>query len=256
MVTVLPVPVNADNYAYLLLTNPAAKTCAAVDPAEPDKVLKAAEEKGWTVDTILTATLDHHHDHSGGNEDIVKMLPAGVPVYGGDDRIPAMTIKVTDKQTFKLGELEVTPLYTLCHTLGSVSYYVTDSKGNKAVFTGDTLFIAGCGRFFEGTPEQMHHSLNAVLGSLPDDTKVYVGHEYTTSNLKFAAHVEPENVDIKAKLEWCKSNPITVPGTIGEEKKINPFMRVGVAGVVKKVLGEGAGAVEVMGKLREMKNNF
>ncbi|KAJ3118395.1 hypothetical protein HDU96_001913 [Phlyctochytrium bullatum] len=252
MVEVIPVPVLADNYSYLLATDPENKLCAAVDPAEPDKVLKAAEERGWKVTAILTT--HHHDDHAGGNADFLKLVP-DIPVYGGDSRIMAISQSVEDNKAFTLGKLQITPLFTICHTSGSVSYYVTDpSSSSKVVFTGDTLFIAGCGRFFEGTPEQMHHSLNNVLGNLPDDTKVYCGHEYTTSNLKFAAHVEPENPDIQSKLSWCASNAVTVPSTIGAEKTFNPFMRVEVPAVVAKV--GGGSAVEVMGKLREMKNNF
>jgi hydroxyacylglutathione hydrolase len=113
-----------------------------------------------------------------------------------------------------------------------VCYYVEDASANeRAVFTGDTLFIAGCGRFFEGTPEQMHEALNGKLGHLPDDTRVYCGHEYTVTNLKFAASVEPENGAVAKKLQWAQAERdagrFTVPSTIEEEKTINPFMRVG-----------------------------
>ncbi|KAI9348793.1 hydroxyacylglutathione hydrolase cytoplasmic-like protein [Zopfochytrium polystomum] len=258
MFTVVPVPVLADNYAYLLLTDPDAKKCAAVDPAEPDKVLAAAKDKGWTVDTILTT--HHHADHAGGNEDFVKLSP-GVAVYGGDDRIGALTHQIEDGKAFQLGKLTVLPRYTICHTSGSVSYYVTDSASDKkVVFTGDTLFIGGCGRFFEGTPDQMHNSLNVVLGSLPGETEVYCGHEYTTSNLKFAAFIEPSNPDVAAKLKWSQETQCTVPSTIAQEKTFNPFMRVSVPAVAAAALGADAVAaaspVEIMGKLRELKNNF
>ncbi|KAJ3029189.1 UNVERIFIED_CONTAM: hypothetical protein HDU68_012776 [Siphonaria sp. JEL0065] len=247
MVSVVPVPVNADNYAYLLLTDKAKGLCAAVDPAEPDKVLAAAKERGWTVDTILTT--HHHHDHSGGNEELVKLLaPTTTPVYGGDDRIPALTFKVADKQQFTLGDLTITP--------GSVSYFVTSNQSTeKAVFTGDTLFIAGCGRFFEGTPEEMDTSLNKILAALSDDTQVFCGHEYTASNLRFAITVDPENAELKRKLEWANATKVTVPSTIGEEKRINPFMRVGVASV-QDAIGGVRDTVAVMAKLRELKNNF
>ncbi|ORY29253.1 Metallo-hydrolase/oxidoreductase, partial [Rhizoclosmatium globosum] len=167
----------------------------------------------------------HHHDHSGGNEDLVRLLGGNTPVYGGDDRIPALTHKVEDRAAFKLGTLDVTPLFTVCHTRGSVSFNVKTAT-ESAVFTGDTLFIAGCGRFFEGTPQEMHTSLNEILGKLDNNTLVYCGHEYTQSNLRFAASIEPTNQDIKNKLEWAQNNPVTVPSSIGEEKKINPFMRV------------------------------
>ncbi|TPX67320.1 hydroxyacylglutathione hydrolase [Chytriomyces confervae] len=182
--------------------------------------------------------------------------PEQVPVFGGDDRIPSMTHKVTDKSVFKLGQVEITPFFTVCHTRGSVSYFVTTPESSeKAVFTGDTVFVGGCGRFFEETAEEMHNSLNTILASLPDETSVYCGHEYTASNLSFAASIEPENREIAAKLAWAKSVSCTVPSTLGEEKRINPFMRVGVEQVRQACEGL-LDPVEVMAALREKKNNF
>ncbi|KAJ1529100.1 hypothetical protein HK405_002240, partial [Cladochytrium tenue] len=141
MFTVVPVPTLKDNYAYLLLTDPANKTCAAVDPAEPEKALAAARERGWTIDTVLTT--HHHGDHAGGNDAIAAIVP-GIAIYGGDERIGAMTVRVKDSQPFTLGTLTVVPRFTICHTSASVSYYVTGpSSPKKAVFTGDTLFVAG-----------------------------------------------------------------------------------------------------------------
>ncbi|KAJ3112145.1 hypothetical protein HK100_002441 [Physocladia obscura] len=280
MVSVIPVSVNEDNYAYLVQTNAATKECVAVDVCEPDKIVAAAEKLGWKITGILTVIIftitatitfirdntltalflsqTHHHlDHSGGNTDLVSGLaPQHTPVYGGDDRIPALTTKLNDRAVFTLGDLSITPLHTACHTRGSISYFVTSKNStDKVVFTGDTLFIAGCGRFFEGTAQEMHTSLNEILGALPDDTKVYCGHEYTASNLRFAAAIEPGNADVKAKLEWANATKVTVPSTIGEEKKLNPFMRVDVASV-KKSADVGEDPVAVMGKLREMKNSF
>merc|ERR1711894_643164 len=154
--------------------------------------------------------------------------------------------------------------YTPCHTSGHICYYVTskgDSENDKAVFTGDTLFIGGCGRFFEGSPEQMNTALNEILGSLPDDTNVYCGHEYTTANLKFGLHVEPENDDIIRSLKQAqelrtKSPPVpTVPSTIGKEKLINPFMRVGQK-TVRDHSGNTTSNVETMKFIRTEKDNF
>ncbi|KAJ3409043.1 hydroxyacylglutathione hydrolase [Chytriomyces confervae] len=252
---VVPVAVNADNYAYLLQTDAAKGLCAAVDPCEPDKVIAKATQLGWRIEAVLTT--HHHADHSGGNSDLVRLLsPEQIPVFGGDDRIPSMTHKVTDKSAFKLGQVEITPFFTVCHTRGSVSYYVTTPESSeKAVFTGDTLFVGGCGRFFEGTAEEMHKSLNTILGSLPDETSVYCGHEYTASNLSFAASIEPENREIATKLAWAKSVPCTVPSTLGEEKRINPFMRVGIE-QVRQACGGLLDPVAVMAALREKKNNF
>ncbi|KAJ3381553.1 hypothetical protein HDU84_005012 [Entophlyctis sp. JEL0112] len=263
-IRVEPVRVNADNYAYLVLTDPSAKPplCAAVDPCEPDKVVATADALGWRISDVLTQT-HHHLDHSGGNVDLVRRLsPQNIPVFGGDNRIPGLTNVLSHGQKLRLGAVDLTALSTKCHTSGSISYYLTLGGSHGVVLTGDTLFIGGCGRFFEGTAEEMHTSLNTILASLPDDTEVYCGHEYTLSNLKFAITVDPNNEDLKRKLEWSEKTQVTVPSTIGDEKRFNPFMRVNVPSVIK---GSGVDkpdedtevlSVRVMAKLREMKNAF
>uniref|UniRef100_A0A915N6R3 hydroxyacylglutathione hydrolase n=1 Tax=Meloidogyne javanica TaxID=6303 RepID=A0A915N6R3_MELJA len=151
-------------------------------------------------------------------------------------------------------------LKTPCHTSTHICYYITDEAENqKCVFTGDTLFIGGCGRFFEGTAEEMNYALNENLGKLPDDTKVYCGHEYTIKNLEFALSIEPNNPNILSKVEWAKNlrkqNGFTVPSTIGEEKAFNPFMRVNNFGIQEK-LGTLYDPIATMQKLRDLKNKF
>ncbi|KAI8845544.1 beta-lactamase-like protein [Chytridium lagenaria] len=251
MVHIVPVPVNADNYAYLLVTDAVKGECAAVDPAEADKVLKAAEERGWKVTSILTT--HHHHDHAGGNNDMLRLL-GSIPVYGGDDRIDGLTHTVTDGTTFTLGTITIKPLYTICHTTGSVSYYVTDETNDKAVFTGDTLFVGGCGRFFEGTPLQMHTSLNLILGPSQTPPKFTAATNTRPRTFVLLRTLNLTMRPSREKLLWTAENAVTVPSTIGEEKLWNPFMRVHVGRVVE-VTG-GKDAVEVMGRLREMKNQF
>ena len=177
-------------------------------------------------------------------------------VIGGDDRIDALTRKVSHGDKIKVGSLDIECLFTPCHTTGHICYFV---KGdNPAVFTGDTLFLAGCGRFFEGTADQMKKNLVDTLGALPDECKVYCGHEYSVSNLKYAAHVEPENEDVKAKLKWCEeqraNSETTIPSTIAEEKKYNPFMRVQCE-AVQRHTGKSE-AVDVMAVIRKEKDNF
>lgn len=221
-------PALQDNYMYLIVDK-ATKEAAIVDPVEPKTVLKAVEEQGVNLTTVLTT--HHHWDHAGGNEDLIKERP-GLIVYGGDDRIGALTKKVEHNTKFKIGNLNVQCLFTPCHTTGHICYFVTaPEEGNDSVvFTGDTLFLGGCGRFFEGTADQMYKALITILSSLPDHTKVFCGHEYTLQNLKFAAHVEPTNENVKAKISWSQDRrnqgKPTVPSTIGEEKLYNPFMRV------------------------------
>lgn len=144
----------------------------------------------------------------------MKKSKNALQVFGGDDRIGALTNKVKHGDKFTIGDINVECLFTPCHTSGHICYYLTASGQTPAVFTGDTLFIAGCGRFFEGTAEQMHSALIDKLGNLPDNTKVFCGHEYTLQNLKFAKHVEPDNIDVQEKIKWAegqrKNNEPTV----------------------------------------------
>ncbi|CAG5125523.1 unnamed protein product, partial [Candidula unifasciata] len=158
-----------------------------------------------------------------------------------------------------IGSLNVKCLFTPCHTSGHICYYVTGPSGqDPAVFTGDTLFVAGCGKFFEGTPQQMYKALIEILSSLPPQTKVYCGHEYTVNNLKFASTVEPDNPDISARLQLAQkqrsNGEPTIPSTIQDEHLFNPFMRVNVPSVQKHT-GE-SDPVKVMGALRHEKDHF
>jgi hydroxyacylglutathione hydrolase len=256
---VVPVPVLSDNYAYLLIDE-RDKIAAAVDPAEPKKVLAAAEKEGVPIKAIYTT--HHHWDHAGGNEELLKALP-GTPVYGGDDRIPGLTHKVKSAEMLQLGSTDVEILFTPCHTAGHVLFLAGRDRSPRALFSGDTLFIGGCGRFFEGTAQQMHHALLEVCGQLPNDTLVYCGHEYTVKNLQFAASVEKDNEDLKAKLRWAEERrsqdpPLpTIPSTIIDELQCNPFMRVHKESV-KRALGlePETDPVEVMAKLRQMKDKW
>jgi len=229
---------------------------AVVDPVEPDTVLKAVEREGVKLTTVLTT--HHHWDHAGGNKGIVNKVP-NLTVIGGDDRIDAVTRLVKHGDELSVGGLQISCLFTPCHTTGHICYYVTQAS-DKVVFTGDTLFLGGCGRFFEGSAEQMHEALVNILGKLPKDTKVFCGHEYSLQNLAFGHHVEPDNQHIKDKISWCKemrdSSPSqpTVPSTIEEELLINPFMRVDQAPVQSHATQTDP--IETMRALRAEKDNF
>lgn len=188
----------------------------------------------------------------------------GLVVIGSDDRIPAMTKKFEDQDEITVGTLHIKALFTPCHTSGHLLYYVVDtSKPDEpaALFSGDTLFIAGCGRFFEGTGAQMNHALNQVIANLPHTTKVYVGHEYTVSNLRFAQHVEPTNQHVAEQLSKAQASrakgEFTIPSTVGAELTFNPFMRLHSI-ELRKTLGltEDTPEDDVMNALREAKNNF
>ncbi|XP_031562767.1 hydroxyacylglutathione hydrolase, mitochondrial-like [Actinia tenebrosa] len=248
-------PALSDNYMYLLIDENT-KEAAIVDPVEPKKVVSAVNEEEVTLTTVLTT--HHHWDHAGGNEELVSLV-SGLTVCGGDDRIGALNKKVSHGDEFKVGTLHVKCLFTPCHTSGHICYLVSGVEDKpSAVFTGDTLFSGGCGRFFEGTPPEMYKALIEVLGTLPCETLVYCGHEYTEQNLKFAQAVEPDNPDVKERLEWAqyarRENKPTVPSTIGQEFKFNPFMRVREESL-KKYTGK-SDPIDVMGALRKEKDNF
>ncbi|KAL1497730.1 hypothetical protein ABEB36_008638 [Hypothenemus hampei] len=247
-------PALSDNYMYLI-TDEATKEAAIVDPVNPDLVLETVQSEGVNLTKVLTT--HHHWDHAGGNEELVKKSNAPLKVYGGDKRIGALTDEVQDGDTFKIGDIEVHCLYTPCHTTGHICYYLKDSK-SQAVFTGDTLFVAGCGRFFEGTAQQMYTALVQKLSTLPDNTLVFCGHEYTQQNLKFARHVESGNRDILKAIadadEKREKGLPTVPSTIGQEKKINPFMRVMMGTVQRHACCDTA--VSTMQAIRKEKDAF
>ncbi|CAF2853003.1 unnamed protein product [Rotaria sp. Silwood2] len=173
-----------------------------------------------------------------------------IKVVGGDRSLQGLTHPVKDNEKFQIGELEVTCLLTPCHTAGHVCYLVTD-KVQQAVFTGDTLFIGGCGKFFEGSAAQMQSSLQK-LAALDPKTLVYCGHEYTKKNLEFAATVEPDNQDLKAKQASLKS--VTIPSTVCDELKFNPFMRTNQKSV--QAFTGKTDPIECMAELRERKNKF
>ncbi|KAG8792411.1 Cytoplasmic glyoxalase II [Ceratobasidium sp. 428] len=241
---VVPVPVRSDNYAYLLIDE-ATKQAAAVDPFDVPKVRAQAEKEGVKLTALITT--HHHADHSGGNEEFVggsglhwgrtvlillrmrkRSVYPNVPVYGGSKQIPALTNLVKDGDTFSVGEdLQVKCLATPCHTQDSICYYVEDKSRpeERGVFTGDTLFIAGCGRFFEGTAAEMHKALS-YLGSLPGETVVYNGHEYTKASLAFGAHIDPSNPAMNRLRKITEEQITTGRTTIADEKEWNVFMRL------------------------------
>ncbi|XP_061713115.1 hydroxyacylglutathione hydrolase, mitochondrial [Cydia pomonella] len=249
-------PALQDNYMYLIIDK-ATREAAIVDPVEPNSVVLAVQEHNATLTTVLTT--HHHWDHAGGNENLVKMVP-NLQVYGGDDRIGALTNKVQHQSKFNIGNLNVQCLFTPCHTAGHICYFVSapEEGSDPAVFTGDTLFLGGCGRFFEGTADQMYRALVEILSKLPDQTKVFCGHEYTLQNLKFASFVEPENEEIKKKIAWSEHKRMlgkpTVPSTIAEEKLYNPFMRVMESTVMQHA--KTTDVIETMKAIRLEKDHF
>lgn len=219
--TIQPIPCLEDNYAYLVTCDATGKR-AIVDPSEAAPVLAVTKQ----LDAIWNT--HHHWDHVGGNEEIVRALGVGEVCGHASDRgrIAGQTRFLEEGDRFTLGKLSVRILHIPGHTTGAIAYVVEGDGDSPAVFTGDTLFVAGCGRLFEGTPEMMFASI-AKLAALPDATRVYCGHEYTKKNLAFAAHVEPDNEDVTRAAREVKVP--SVPSTIAAEKRINPFVRAPTA---------------------------
>jgi hydroxyacylglutathione hydrolase len=222
---VVPIPLLADNYGYLLI-DPASRRAAIVDCSEAAPVLDEVARRGLKLDAVLST--HHHFDHVGGNDEVARKNP-GIRVLGSRidvQRVPALTDALNDGEEFEVLGARGRAIFIPCHTSGHVGYYFAGE--GPSVFSGDTLFAAGCGRLFEGPAEQMMQSLGK-LAALPDDTKVWCGHEYTEKNLRFAQELEPGNQDITAKLERVRAlraaGTPTVPSTIGEEKRTNPFLR-------------------------------
>jgi hydroxyacylglutathione hydrolase len=254
---VVPVPCLSDNFAYLVFADDR-RQALVVDPSEAGPVVAALAREGLELAGIFNT--HHHWDHVGGNQELCRRF-AGVRVFGHASdagRIPEQTERLEEGQEIALGGLVFSILHIPGHTMGAVAYV-----GQGAVFTGDTLFAAGCGRLFEGTPAMMYDSLNVKLASLPDETLVYFGHEYTRSNLRFAAHVEPSNADVRAKAERVEQALAraehTTPSTIGEEKRTNPFLRVDRAEIMDRaVTGPGAdrSPVCVLAAVRAAKDAF
>jgi len=218
-----------DNYIWLIGCRDRSQV-AIVDPGDADPVIEHLEREGLQPVAIL---ITHHHgDHTGGVRELVQAY--AIPVYGpANERIPALTHPVGEGDTVTLDEcgLHFKVLDTPGHTRGHVCYV-----GHGALFCGDTLFTAGCGRLFEGTAEQMYASLEK-LRALPDETAVYCAHEYTQANLAFAVVAEPDNAATRARLEEVRrlraEHLDTVPALLGLEKQTNPFLRSHVPELVR-----------------------
>jgi hydroxyacylglutathione hydrolase len=261
--SIIPVPAFKDNYLWLIHDGVHA---AIVDPGDAQPVLAALVAHRLTLTAIL---LTHHHaDHIAGVPALLAHAPAPkkVPVYGPrHDGIGAVTHPLDEGDRVSLPglDLSLSVLEVPGHTLGHIAY-LRDTPGESWLFCGDTLFAGGCGRLFEGTPEQMRASLGK-LASLPDDTQVYCAHEYTLSNLRFAATVEPSNEAISQRIarETAKREAglPTLPSTIGLERATNPFLRAGEPEIAGQLsahgkLGGSTAPAAVFAALREWKNHF
>lgn len=221
------VPCLSDNYAYLLVDDSSSPASVAiVDPSEAGPVVKALTSRGLQLTHVLCT--HHHWDHTGGNNDLKRRYGAQVVGPKADEsRIPGIDVALAEGQTWQFGRHTMHVLDTPGHTRGHVSFYFPEAG---AVFTGDTMFSLGCGRLFEGSPPQMWASLSK-LAKLPPETRIYCGHEYTQSNVKFALSLEPGNNALQARAAEVKhlreQGLPTIPSTLREELAVNPFLRPG-----------------------------
>jgi len=245
---VVAVPCLKDNFAYLVIDGDG--QCAVVDPGEAPPVEAALVRENVQLKAIWAT--HHHHDHVGGIPELVARRPGLEVVVGVKDapRTPHVTRTVDDGDEVTLGTLRARCIHNPGHTLGAVSFVV-----EGCVFTGDTLFGGGCGRVFEGDPAMMHASLMR-LAALPPDTKVYFGHEYTASNLRFASAVEPDNAAVADRARSL-ATPST-PSTIAAERATNPFLRSAEPKVTDAAKRRGAAGdpVSVFAAVRAWKDNF
>jgi hydroxyacylglutathione hydrolase len=253
---VVPVPCLSDNYAYLVITS--SGDAAVVDASEAAPVRDALKREGAVLRAIWST--HHHWDHVGGNEELAA--GGGVEVVGhvsDKGRMPGQTREVDTGDTVSVGDVVARCIHIPGHTLGALAYFV-DTGAERAVFTGDTLFCAGCGRLFEGTPAQMHASFER-LRALPGDTRVLCGHEYTVNNLRFAAHVEPGNPSVSRARERAdalraRGEP-SIGTTLDDEKGANPFFRTG-SPEIRSTLGipDSADDVAAFAAIRAAKDGF
>lgn len=246
------IPCLDDNYGYLL-HDPATKATVSIDAPEAAPLIAALEKEGWTLTDILVT--HHHGDHVGGIAELKEKYKCRVVApHDKAKPIANVDLRVKEGDTVKVGSLTARVLDTPGHTLDHISY-VFDSE--KAVFSADALFSIGCGRVFEGTYPMMWDTM-VKLRALPDDTRIYCGHEYTASNVKFALNIEPDNAALKARAEEVTKQRAagqpTIPTLIGDEKKQNVFLRADVPSVAAHLGMSGKSAVEVFGEIRDRKN--
>ena len=249
-------PAFTDNYIWMMHNGAQA---LVVDPGEAAPVQAALDARGLQLAGILVT--HHHGDHVGGVDALRSRLHG--PVYGpASERIPEPFEPLVAGDRLQLLGLDFEVFDVPGHTAGHIAYLHRPAGQAPILFCGDTLFSAGCGRLFEGTPEQMHASL-AQLAALPGDTRVCCTHEYTLSNLRFASAVEPGNAAIAAYTAWCEAERAagraTLPSTIARELTINPFLRCDQTGVVASARAHGAAnetPVAVFAALRQWKNQF
>lgn len=243
-----------DNYIWILV-NEKNHTFAAVDPGDANPVLAFANTHQLKLSDIL---ITHHHpDHAGGISELLENFP-NTQVYGPiDNRLALIQHPVRDENIIHVGCHAFRVINTPGHTRTHICY---QEPTRGWLFCGDTLFSAGCGRVFDGTMAELHHSIQ-LLKSLPKDTKIYCGHEYTRNNLYFAATIEPHHPPIRSYLAYLEQHPMhcSLPSTIAKEREINPFMRTEMPDIIAYAQQQGVSAIDslsIFSLLRQKKDSF
>ena len=250
----LTVPCLSDNYAFLAHDDDS-KLTLLVDATEADPILAKLQEKQWSLSHVL---LTHHHwDHVDGLPQLLEFHSPQIIGSAADlKRLPPLHLPVTENDKIQIGGNEGTVFDTPGHTIGHISVYF---EASKLLFSADTLMALGCGRLFEGTAEQMWHSLQK-LSKLPDDTLVCSGHEYTEKNADFAITIDPKNQELINRVQFTKEirskGLPTVPSRMGEEKKTNPFLRPWNKNIRTQIGMLDATDEEVFGKIRALKDAY
>jgi hydroxyacylglutathione hydrolase len=250
------VPCLKDNYAFLI-HDPETRATAVVDVPEAGPILAALAERGWTLTDVL---LTHHHwDHVDGLPDLLAALPEKVVVWGAEadsHRLPPLDQRVADGQTYRIGSQTMRVMDVSGHTVGHVAFHFPAAG---LAFTGDSLMAMGCGRLFEGTPDQMWRSLQK-LAALPDDTVICSGHEYTASNMRFALSLEPGHEALILRQEDIEraraADEPTVPSTLALERKTNPFLRATDPNLKTAIGMPDAAPEAVFAEIRARKDRF
>ncbi|MGD9293766.1 MAG: hydroxyacylglutathione hydrolase [Roseobacter sp.] len=251
---IVTVPCLSDNYAYLIHDEASGKT-ALVDVPEAAPILDALATRDWSLSEVW---ITHHHaDHVQGLAAVLAKHEAIVRGAAKDvHRLPALDVAHADEDHFDFAGQDVRVMDVSGHTIGHLAYYIESAK---AVFTADSLMALGCGRLFEGTAEQMWTSLSR-LASLPPETKVFSGHEYTAANARFALTIEPDNTDLISRVEdiaaMRASGLPTVPSTLATELATNPFLRAKDRGIRSMLDMNDAADFQVFGEIRARKDAF